>query len=277
MSRFAEASLMVSDYLTANKLIVVVMAIILYEIFVHRKLSGFLKYTLVALLLVMFPVTSVFLLAYQPGMYDNGLIWTFVPVLAVLAYAGVRFLWDMIPQMENPGKGKWFGAALAVTGVLFLLGNQGRVQRVTLEEADVRSGYGQVAECLSEDAVLWGPRELMQWVRSRNAKVTLPYGVDMWDVQAAAYDGDAYGPELMAAYEWMQEVSDFAYQMQVTTDAVLPIPEEVTDGLQDAFDIMKQAGVNVIALPYSVYERLTERIPAEYEVQEVAGYALLRG
>ena len=99
----------------------------------------------------------------------------------------------------------------------------------------------------------------------------------MWDVQAAAYDGDAYGPELMAAYEWMQEVSDFAYQMQVTTDAVLPIPEEVTDGLQDAFDIMKQAGVNVIALPYSVYERLTERIPAEYEVQEVAGYALLRG
>lgn len=275
MSLINDALLGVSEYFTVNKLIVVCLGILLYEIFVHRRVSVFLKYATGALLGVLVPVTAAILLVYQSAIYEYGFLWNFVPVMAVCAYAGVRFLWDMIPQMEQPGRSKYVAGALAVVAVFFLLGNQGRMQRVTMEEAAERSAYNQVAGCLEEGTTLWGPRELMQWVRSRNGHVKLVYGLDMWDAKAAAYDGDPYAQELIVAYEWMRSVEEFAYQMKITTDAVVPLPEELSSGLVEAFQAVTVAGGDSIVLPRDAYQRLEEWIPTEYQVQEVAGYTLL--
>lgn len=275
MSLWKEALLGASDYFTVNKLIVVCFAIILYEIFVHQKLSGFLKYVAGVIILILFPVTAVVFLIYLPGVYEYGFLWNLIPIVAVCAYAGVRFLWDMISGVEHRGKSKYVAGILAVVGVLFLLGNRGRMQKVTLDEAEQRSAYGQVAESLSDETVLWGPRELMQWVRSRNPEVKLVYGLDMWDAQAAAYDGDAYEADLAAAYEWMQELEEFTYQLEITTDVVLPIPDDIVAKLPDALEAVKRGGANVIVLPRIAYQRIAERIPSEYQVEEVADYTLL--
>lgn len=274
MSKLTDAILVVSEYFTENKLIVICFAILLYEFLIRRKASGFLKVVFASVLLVMFPLTGMVLRIYQPAVYEQGFVWALVPVLAVAAYAGVTFLWDMVSEAEMSGK--VIGSCLAVCGVLFLLGNQGRVQRVTLDEADARSAYGQVAESLPEETILWGLRELMGWVRSHNAEVKLVYGMDMWDAQAAAYDGDAYTPELAAAYEWMQELHEFTYQLEITTDVVLPIPDSIVDGLQSSFDAVEDAGANVVVLPTITYQRIAELIPAEYESREVAEYTLLQ-
>lgn len=276
MSLIKDALLGISEYFTVNKLFVVCLGILLYEIFLHGRLSRFVQYALGALLVVMVPVTAVILLFYQSAIYEYGFIWSLVPVTAVCAYAGVRFLWDMIPQMEQQGKGKYVAGILAVAGVLFLLGNQGRMQRVTLEEAEERSSYSQVAEQLSEGTILWGPRELMQWIRRRNGDVKLVYGLDMWDARAAAYDGDPYEPALISAYEWMRSLEEFAYQVEITTEAVVPVPEELVEGIVGAFDAVEAAGGNVIVLPTDAYLRLSEWIPTEYRVQEVAEYQVLR-
>ncbi len=276
MSLLKDAFLGVSEYFTVNKLIVVCLGILLYEIFAHRRVSVFLKYVIGALLGVLMPVTAAILLVCQSAIYEYGFIWSLVPVAAVCAYAGVRFLWDMIPQMDQQGKGKYVIGALAALGVLFLLGNQGRMQRVTIEEAAERSAYSEVAENLEEGITLWGPRDMMQWIRSRNGDVKLVYGLDMWDAGAAAYDGDPYEQTLIAAYEWMRSLEDFAYQIKITTDAVVPIPEELSAGLAETFKTVETAGGDVIVLPTDAYQRLAEWVPVEYQVQEVAGYTLLQ-
>lgn len=276
MSRLSDALLGLEEYFAVNKLVAVCFAIILYEVFVHRRLSRFMKYVMVALLAVLVPVTAAVLIVYQTAIYEHGFIWNIVPVTAVCAYAGVRFLWDMIPQMEQQGKSKYVVGVLAVCGVLFLLGNRGGMQRVTLEEAEERSSYGKVAEALESGTVLWGPREMMQWIRSRNGEVKLVYGMDMWDAAAAAYDGDSYSPELISAYEWMCSLEEYAYQVKITTDAVVPVPEEVSCGLAEAFGTIEAVGGDVIVLPSLAYQCLMEWVPGEYQVQEAAGYTLLQ-
>ena len=277
MSYFSEVLRRMTEYFTVNKLIVICFAILLYEFLVHEKLSTFMKYALVALLMVLFPVTAVILLKYQSALYDYGFIWNLVPVTAVIAYAGVRFLWDMLPEMEKSGRGKYVVGVLAVAGILFLLGNRGFIQRVSLEEAQKRSGYELLAESLPEETVLWGPRDLMQWIRRKNGEVKLAYGVDMWDAQAAAYDGDAYSPELIAAYEWMQAVEGYHFYMENTEYVWFEVPEEVIINAESAFDVVQKAGVNVIAFPTITYNQLKEYFPRGYRIQEVGEYTLLLG
>lgn len=277
MKYLSEALLGVSEYFTVNKLIAICFAILLYEFFVHEKLSDFMKYTLVVLLMVLVPVTAAVLLIYQPAIYEYGFLWTLVPVVAVVSYAGVRFLWDMLPGMEKSGRGKYVVGALAVGGILFLLGNRGIVQAVSLEEAELRSGYEQLADSLDEDTVLWGPRDLMQWVRRKNGEVKLAYGLDMWDAQAAAYDGDAYEPELIAAYEWMQGVEGYNLYIENTEYVWFEIPEEVIINAPAAFEAMESVGVNVIVFTTATYEQLKGCLPTGYETREVGKYTLLQG
>lgn len=276
MSRLTDAVLVVGGYFLQNKFIVLCFAILLYEFLVIRKASCFLKYALCAVFLVVFPLSGAILQIYQPAIYEKEFAWGLVPVLALVAYAGVRFLWDMLPEVEMSHKGKIVGGVLGVLGVLFLLGNQGRVHHVTVEEADMRSSYSVVAEALPKETMLWGPRDMMGWVRSHNADVKLVYGRDMWDAQAAAYDGDAYAPELAEAYEWMQKLDEFTYQLKITTDVVLPIPEDIAGGLESSFKAVEKVGANTIVMPTITYQRLADLISPEYEVWEVAEYSLLQ-
>lgn len=265
---------MIKSYGSANRLLAVGIAILLYEIFAQQRLTAFMKYVLTALLLVICPVTAVILSGILPQGCNRELLWTLVPVTALVAYAGVCFLWDMVPALSGSGKRSLLAVPL-VLGVLFLLGNQGRGQQVSAEEAEKRACYREVAECLLEDSVLWGPAELMQWVRANRADVKLPYGKDMWDSAAAAYDGDAYTAELTAAYEWMQQVEEFAGQLYLATDVELPVPVELGSRLAECFAEAEKQGVSVIVLPAAVYQRLAADIPEKYTMREVAGYTLL--
>lgn len=276
MSYWSEVFQGMVEYFTVNKLLAVCFAILLYEFFVHEKLSVFMKYTLVALLLVLIPPVAVVLLVYQPAIYEYGYIWTIVPVVAVVSYAGVRFFWDMLGGMEKGGRGRYLIGALVVCGLLFLSGNREHLQTVSLQEAELRSGYEQVGESLSEGTVLWGPKDLMQWVRRGNGDVKLVYGLDMWDATAAAYDGDAYSTELIAAYEWMQMVESYNVYMENSDTVWFETPEEIVLNADAVFSTVENAGANVIVFPTATYEQLKEYFPDGYETREVGKYTLLQ-
>lgn len=277
MSYFNEVFQGMAEYFAVNKLLAVCFAILLYEFFVHERLSHFIRYNLVVLLLVLIPPVAVVLLIYQPAIYEYGFVWTLVPVIALASYAVVRFMWDILPGMEKSGRWRYFVGISVICGLVYFSGNREILQTVSLEEAALRSGYEQVADSLSEGTVLWGPRDLMQWVRRKNGDIKLVYGLDMWDATAAAYDGDPYGPELTAAYEWMQAVEGYTVYVENSDVIWFDIPEEVILNVEAVFEDMENAGVDVIVFPTATYEQLKVILPAGHETREVGKYTLLQG
>lgn len=277
MSYFSEVFRGLSEYFTVNKLLVVCVAIILYEYCVCEKLSSFLRYTVVTMLLVLLPPGAVMLLVYQHAIYDYGYLWTLVPIVAVVSYAGVILFRDILGKGEKRGYGSYLICALVACSLLFLSGNGQSVQSVSKEQANQRRAYDQLAEALPEGTVLWGEKDLMQWIRRKNAGVKLIYGLDMWDATAAAYDGDAYSPELVEAYKWMQEVDAYEIYAENYDIIGMDMSEEILAELPQAFAVAESMGANVIVFATVTYSHLQEYLPSGYEVQEVGEYTLLLG
>ena len=171
---------------------------------------------------------------------------------ALLAYAACELLLAILPKY---GRKEWnkkavaIGMSIAVILVYTMLGNMGDMQVVDEKEALSRRGYAEVLTVCGEDAVLYGPRELMQYVRMQDGDIMLPYGKDMWDERSAAYDGDAYDADLIAAYEWMQAVADFDALTKEATDLELVIDKEVASEAPEHIGVLRDAGVNPVVFP----------------------------
>ena len=183
------------------------------------------------LILLLVPVTAVCFLIYQSRFYDYGWVWSMVPLAPVIAWGTVTIVWVELPALcKQTGTGQeatgsrkyrirrlpaglvsYSGMAVAIL-VLFLCGNQGQLKQVSGEILHQQQVAEAILNYMDEDngtqnITFWGPKEMMQYIRSHSGQVNLYYGRDMWDAKAGAYDYEAYTPEEITAYEWMELVS----------------------------------------------------------------------
>jgi len=133
---------------------------------------------------------------------------------------------------------------------------------------------------LLQDTVLWGPKEILQYLRSHSGQVILLYGRDMWDAGSGAYDYEAYSKEETDCYNWMESVSASHNLYLLETDQAtemiyLSLANE--DHIKNAVE----SGVNLIVLPNQITPWVERKIKAvaeqsglEVAVQQIDEYTL---
>ena len=277
----------VADYkYTALIICVLLYAVVHRKRYKRRELKKFLLYSGGMMILLMVPMTGIMFLIYQTRFYDYEWIWSCVPLTALLAWGIVTVVFEEIsPEMVGAGKtlggknltfARWCGIAAAVAA-LFICGNQGRVQQVSEETIQIRRSGENILEYLeSEDLlqehVVWGPAQIMEYMRSHNGSVVLFYGRDMWDAKAGAYDYEVYGTEEIICYEWMECVSSAhnLYLLEV---------EQAPDALHEALateEYIRLAisrDVDVVILPSQItgwVERKMQLIADENKLSTVS-------
>ena len=81
--------------------------------------------------------------------------------------------------------------------------NQRTEQERTYRVLESLTGLWQGGE-----ACLWAPREVMEYARETDGRIKLIYGRNMWDVSLNGYAYDSYGKNIIALYEWMEQMCD---------------------------------------------------------------------
>jgi len=99
----------------------------------------------------------------------------------------------------------------------------------------------------------------------QDGDIKLPYGKDMWDEKSAAYDGDAYEMDLIAAYEWMQEIEAFDTLASEATDLQLMPDAEVVKQATEHVATLRGYGVNTFAFPIRVADEIIKELQSNYE------------
>ena len=191
----------------------------------------------------------------------------FLPT-ALLAYAACELIMTILPAnlwKEWNKKAVTIGMSIAVILIYIMLGNMGDMRVVDESTAAKRSGYGEVLLACGDEANVYGPRDLMQYLRMQDGDIRLPYGKDMWDEKSAAYDGDAYEADLTAAYEWMQEIEAFEALVQEATDIQLTLDNAVVVKASEHVATLREYGVNTIAFPARVADVLIDELQNNYE------------
>ena len=252
-----------SSFVTDYKYLALVICILVYAIFKQgkngKKEAGyFWIYTGIITFLLLIPVSALVFVKYQTGFYGYSHVWSYVPLTALLAWGIVEIIFRELPVKGNGEKIfsvkalRWIGI-LAAVAVLFVAGNQGKMLRTTDHEENMKQNGVEILHYMEnndllEDGLIWGPKDLLQYMRSHNGDVVLYYGRDMWDGAAGAYDYEGYSAEQIGCYEWMELVSlpHTLYLLEV---------EQATDEIHEALateDYIRtavQSGVKVIILP----------------------------
>ena len=256
-------------YFEENKLVVLVLALLLAWWLAEKKPENtkgktLLFYTLGMTLLLIFPVSAIFVMLYQTAFYDYEWAWSMVPVTAVIAY-GATFLVERFAQ-----KGKLFLGILGITAVLCLCGNQGTITLVEEETAAAQEDTRVILQEIhafdrAKQRILWAPENIMEQVRRLDGKFLLIYGRDMWDTKAGAYDYEAYSEELTNAYIWLEVMEQQAELASIMADPmksfrILCEEEDLNRTRENHLNTVLDAGANVVVLPNLVAEHIEESI-----------------
>ena len=95
-----------------------------------------------------------------------------------------------------------------------------------------------------EEFCLWAPREILEYARTRDGKISLLYGRDMWDAALHAYSYDVYSEETEALYRWMEHLRDYGSEGFGTKESAA----EGRECVRRAFSM----GADVILLPEDI-------------------------
>lgn len=256
-------------YLESNKLIVPVLALLLAWWLVEKKtkeekVGKLFGYTLIMSIVLLCPVTAMFVLIYQTGYYDYEWAWSMVPVTAMIAYGAVCLV--------QKGKGRWQSAMtiLGVAAVLCLCGNQGTLQTVKGQDAAAWENTSEVLEALydcgmTKEKLMWAPKNMMEQVRRQDGKILLIYGRDMWDVKSGSYDYEVYSEAVTAAYVWLEVLCEQADIASIMADpaasfSILCAEEDLNRARETHLCTVLDAGANVLVLPHLVAEHIKESI-----------------
>ncbi len=267
---YLESALQGADrYFEANKLVVLLFALLLAWWLADKKPKEhmgrqMLIYTLVMSLLLLFPVTAMFVMIYQTAYFDYEWAWCMVPLTAVIAYGGVCLL-------ENiKHKGKLFLGILAIAGVLCICGNQGTILTVDSEEASAQEDTTELLQELyhfgmAKERILWAPKNIMEQVRRQDGRILLIYGRDMWDVKAGSYDYEVYSEAVTNAYIWLEVMCEQAQVASIMADptasfTTLCEEEDLNRAREERLHAVLEAGANVLVLPHLVAEHIEESI-----------------
>lgn len=234
------------------------------------------RYGGVAAVLCICPVTAALLMCYQTAFYDYPWIWSMVPLTALIALGGTVFLTDQWKM----GRGGWrtflYNAVLTIlcVGVLVFCGSLGEHQvdaaAQRQERVQAEAVLAKVRAACGEEFCLWAPREILEYARTQDGKISLLYGRDMWDAALHAYSYDVYSEEAEALYLWMEHVRDYGAEGFETKEGA----EEGRECVRRAFSM----GADVVLLPENIpgLEKRALLFGEDVEIIELEGYLLLR-
>lgn len=106
------------------------------------------------------------------------------------------------------------GVALVFLAIA-LLGNMGRIQVVDAYENNTSPELRQLLSSIVMEQAkggnigrdkLWAPAEIIMKAREMNGDITLLYGRDLWESEAAACSYDNYGSDYVDLYEFMESL-----------------------------------------------------------------------
>lgn len=235
-----------------------------------RYLSLFV-YTTVMTVCCICPLTAALLMTYQTRFYDYQWIWSLVPLTIVIALAGTLLRSELLQTYAEGRTGK--RRAIAITAAMLavvclcapLLQNTRNTPNTVAEQAET----ARVLELLWEDRedkedqeiTLWAPRTIMEYSRTLDGSIRMPYGRNMWDPALNAYAYDTYGEAEETLYQWMCSA------------------EENGEGENpaEAMDLAKQLGVTHLLLPGTLQPEVLTEIESYLGVQaqEAENYYLL--
>ena len=160
-------------------------------------------------------------------------------------------------------------SVVLLLGILFLCGNMtGSVngKKKTAEEAEqVLQSTEKILSLVHEKSAnadnicIWGPKEVLEYMRAVDPSVTLLYGRTMWEPSLGGYTYDTYSEEQNALYQWMEELVQNA-ENAGTADAY--------------FKTAFSWGVTCIVLPENTADVLTLQLEKS---AEEAGYVTTFG
>lgn len=240
-------------FTTGGKLPAVLMAVLLFLWLAGewKRQKGLYFYTVLTVMLCIFPVTAVVLMLYQTRFYDYVWLWSLVPMTVVIAWGITEFL-------DGHWKGLSFSQwrrGLPVTALLLaalvLCGGLGRTYSGWNEESARRQKADgvieQVLEIRDGDICLWAPREIMEYARERTGRLRLLYGRNMWEEALNAYTYDVYSQEYRELYLWIENVNSVGDVF---------VEDEWQGGLilqgENCMRAAAQAGVSCVLLPGSL-------------------------
>lgn len=230
-----------------------------------EEVSGrraFLGYTITVTVCCVFPASAALLMLYQTKFYDYEWIWSLVPLTIVTAWAAAVLLTDK-NIVEKPGKGRLL--AVFLIGVIFLSGNQGKdLQKFRAQKQERETAVLALNEITQngqeKNIFLLAPREIMEYARTFDGSIRLPYGRNMWDKSLDGYAYDMYTSEITALYEWMcsvEELADFDKNLgigMVTEENYEPMRQACLEGAGEAIAAALAEGVNCFVFPGELRE-----------------------
>ncbi|MDE6699669.1 MAG: hypothetical protein K2K10_01415 [Acetatifactor sp.] len=275
------------SFTDGGKLVAPALAAVAYMVMRKGRLGPagrLVRYGGIAAVLCICPVTAALLMLYQTAFYDYPWIWSMVPLTALIALGGTVFLTD---QWKKGGWGTFlYNTALTLlcVGVLMLCGGLGESRVDAAEQRRERvqaeAVLAEARAVCGEEFCLWAPREILEYARTRDGKINLLYGRDMWDAALHAYSYDVYSEETEALYLWMEHLSDYGAEGFGTKESAA----EGRECVRRAFAM----GVDVILLPEDVpgldetEDKTEEEIlqallfGEDLEIIRLEGYFLLR-
>lgn len=274
-----------TQYITYGKYLVLVFAALIYLWNQKKeKTKPLLLYGVCSLFLVIFAPTAMVLVKYQTYYYDYPWLFGLVPVTVLIAWGAVCFLMECRKTAAESKSGKKIGilSVVLLLGILFLCGNMiGSVngKKKTAEEAE--QALQSTEEILSlvheksanaDNICIWGPKEVLEYMRAVDPSVTLLYGRTMWEPSLGGYTYDTYSEEQNALYQWME---DLVQNAENAGTAEMVVQDAENAGTADAyFKTAFSWGVTCIVLPENTADVLT--IQLEKSAEE-AGYVTTFG
>lgn len=230
-----------------------------------------MRYTTLLTALIAVPVTAVFLRLYQTGFYDFVWVLAFLPMTAALAYGFAGIYSFCLEKYAKRNFLKAAGLAALLLALVLLCGDLSTGGEEATEAERMRETE-QILVYLresgnTENICLWGPVEVMDYVRGLDGRVRLLYGRNMWEPSLNAYSYDVYSGEITEAYQWMEGNELFLegfrlepYEPEKTAEMLrmarrqgvnwilfsqgrLPEAEEALSGL--LLDAAKEAGITM--------------------------------
>lgn len=229
------------------------------------------KYAVLTAGLAIFPPTAVIWMKYQTRFYDYEWIWSAVPVTLVTAAGMAEIYLQCYRKYWKWKLWKPVGMMAAGLALIFLCGNleigweQGTFESAGEEKASlVLDKVQQIGN--TENICMWGPSEVLQYIRGLDGSIELLYGRNMWDEALNGYAYDTYAPELRELYDWMEQLGE----------------EEPSAATVTYLEKALEYGVNCIVLPEgneAVIEAL-KLIAKENNLQvagqRIEGYEIIR-
>ena len=172
--------------------------------------AGLIIYSVIAVLLLVLPVTALVLRKFQTVFFSYNTLWVMVPVIPLSAFALTVFSGLLRKTKKSIGV---FALILSIFLLLSCgsLGNTGLKVKGTelpgLKEKEITFYEAMpVLKRLSDlpnDALILATPAITEYIRQYTGKIKTVYGRDIWDLSLASYNYNSYDEISKKLYEWM--------------------------------------------------------------------------